>query len=1652
MSDQTDTTGSELEAAGTPVTPPEPDPRAALRADLRDLLWEIGQAMDWPPGTTCCSPRADRVQGWHDRAEALARLARGTSLPSAVSTALAGIAATAGFCLQPPQDGSSPSRNCVIPPEARTSFERSSRTAAEALAAATCLPLPFVDEARILSNSLGWSGDWPALQRVISRMAVNVQAMILAGVADAAPLRRSMEDLLAGDASGLPSWPARVGAVRQALIRLLGLPIQKVEAPPPEFLAACLDDLEDRVGGIASMESPAVHAVPFTEIGPLVQIVGLFRQGADMFRRDGPQRASEALDRSGRILDRLLACLPEDVRRTPRDMVLDGTTAAELRSLQMPMRSCALEIRALHLLARPRQVDPCRVLARMEAAGRMLRAASSGPRPDIMLCSLLADLHDLSIEGEACRDDLGCRASGTLCMAAQALVEVLASPEEEWEVRRQEIVALVPHLEQEAGLFRVHVLEAPAGPRIQGLLGGLRRHREWIVEGLRGCPGAAEIIAWHNQALTLARLGRSRISSPAALLLEDLGSVLAGICPDGTSSFPKAVPAELRRELDRVVTRLGSTPWEPAPEEATGPEMVETPDPAAAAEPPAAESVPAPQPAPAAPVEATARKRYRYEILDEACRPRDAGFILEGTRILCMGTEILATRDGVEKRRSPDGWKLYWVEDRPGAHLPGEEAGMERQVQEAVEAFSRLGVTVSEAALVRTMSALEPLFQGVPGEHVAALLGRLVPVPTGATAPVAAPATAGAAQPAIADRLRKMLASAFGVMRDVLRLPATEAGMDGAFARIREWMRDWEALRREAVQARDDESLAGTARNGCARLADEISGLSRLVLTFASASIPPSARTDGGTMMAKIMADCEATGGRFLRIARDDFGIADPLGPVRREGAARLMEELADWLVRTVRVMGGNGTEDGGECAIDVALREFLATSRLALAAGTAGPDGLKDDFPPDLYGRWIDALQRAGEMVDGAIEELDPDDDPMPLSSARQVLDDLARLLKTRRLDGADARALPLRIDDLATIADAGHDAGWGGRDDGELAHLLDLQAGVTSQQVAATAIALLGDVRKDLGRSGATDLTDLAGRIGALVARLETGAERCHQADPPVLLVELKGLLHTLQSQTSPRADDLTAQVDGILEAARKEMPDIRWEVQDEDGNPAANGHVRAGRTTEVDVGSDDMATVDATGPYLQLHDAPAGWTVQRIAEEGATQDEEDLLTELRTAVWQISRILRGMLVRLQADDSFTPDPAAHGKWRKAAGRAREAASGLMGLCVPPYASTTRLAASLAACRSGSDKMDPGEVPTEIHRARLLDLLSTARSLEVSTAAAERHLERDSTIPTSSWLEGVRKRCGAFRAAMTTCLGPVRPVIGFTGTKTFRVPPHLLDEARCRTLEAWKCLVDLYGEPRVESSGIPVLLAVEAGLGEMLGRLDEAYLAGEIPEAGYRRLIDLVSTESICPFDALVRMLPDLFADPDDDPDNVLITEAGGDGGGVLSRAGLELRAVAGEGALRVAGTQVTGLVRTALVGAARRATGRKAAGTQAERFLASPAGEALLQAVASVLIEAAPLGARAGDLQHALAHELRVGALAGLGDGVLDVVAGPVREVLQGLLAGEVAGDEVAREPVGQASGRHTAARLPDPEVVLGEECELEIDRTGAAALFP
>jgi hypothetical protein len=143
-------------------------------------------------------------------------------------------------------------------------------------------------------------------------------------------------------------------------------------------------------------------------------------------------------------------------------------------------------------------------------------------------------------------------------------------------------------------------------------------------------------------------------------------------------------------------------------------------------------------------------------------------------------------------------------------------------------------------------------------------------------------------------------------------------------------------------------------------------------------------------------------------------------------------------------------------------------------------------------------------------------------------------------------------------------------------------------------------------------------------------------------------------------------------------------------------------------------------------------------------------------------------------------------------------------------------------------------------------------------------------------------------------------------------------------------------------------------------------------------------------------------------------------------LRRASAEVRAVAGEGVLRVAGTQLTGLVRTAVVGAARRATGRRATGTEVGRFLASPEGEALLQAVASVLIEAAPLGARAGDLQHALAHELRVGALAGLGDELAGMLLGPVLATMQGLLAG--GGDEAD----GGASGSPGAAR---PEVARG-----------------
>ena len=102
------------------------------------------------------------------------------------------------------------------------------------------------------------------------------------------------------------------------------------------------------------------------------------------------------------------------------------------------------------------------------------------------------------------------------------------------------------------------------------------------------------------------------------------------------------------------------------------------------------------------------------------------------------------------------------------------------------------------------------------------------------------------------------------------------------------------------------------------------------------------------------------------------------------------------------------------------------------------------------------------------------------------------------------------------------------------------------------------------------------------------------------------------------------------------------------------------------------------------------------------------------------------------------------------------------------------------------------------------------------------------------------------------------------------------------------------------------------------------------------------------------------------------------------------------ASEAALRTAARQLAKAARDPLAGAVARhlAPGDDSMRARVAAMLETEAGLAMLKAVLSLALSAIP---QAGTRGAALAHELRVQAMADGADLALDVIAGPLREVV-------------------------------------------------------
>jgi hypothetical protein len=105
--------------------------------------------------------------------------------------------------------------------------------------------------------------------------------------------------------------------------------------------------------------------------------------------------------------------------------------------------------------------------------------------------------------------------------------------------------------------------------------------------------------------------------------------------------------------------------------------------------------------------------------------------------------------------------------------------------------------------------------------------------------------------------------------------------------------------------------------------------------------------------------------------------------------------------------------------------------------------------------------------------------------------------------------------------------------------------------------------------------------------------------------------------------------------------------------------------------------------------------------------------------------------------------------------------------------------------------------------------------------------------------------------------------------------------------------------------------------------------------------------------------------------------------------ARVMAEARSVASESLRRSLARRLTRVLSATVLTVASEVLGpRKRADLATLRgFLEGPVGRSLLQSVGSLAVEGLPLGEKLADLQRAAAHELRVEALAGLGDAFMD-----------------------------------------------------------------
>jgi hypothetical protein len=172
------------------------------------------------------------------------------------------------------------------------------------------------------------------------------------------------------------------------------------------------------------------------------------------------------------------------------------------------------------------------------------------------------------------------------------------------------------------------------------------------------------------------------------------------------------------------------------------------------------------------------------------------------------------------------------------------------------------------------------------------------------------------------------------------------------------------------------------------------------------------------------------------------------------------------------------------------------------------------------------------------------------------------------------------------------------------------------------------------------------------------------------------------------------------------------------------------------------------------------------------------------------------------------------------------------------------------------------------------------------------------------------------------------------------------------------------------------------------------------------------------------------------------------------LVGRVAAEARSVASESLRRSLARRLTRVLSATVLGVAGEVLGpRKRADLAALRgFLEGPVGRSLLQSIGSLAVEGLPLGEKLAELQRAAAHELRVEALAGLGDAFLSKLGGEVVQALESVMASEDAEAALGTDAGNESEPREVGVRAGTAEAAGATEAEaIRPDPQASAGAF-